>query len=106
MHKVGLEASSKKHVGKYSMGMRQRLAIAQVIMEDPDFLILDEPFNGLDNQGVQEMRRLFLTMKENGKIILVASHNAEDIRILCDRVYSMDAGELKTSTANINHPLY
>lgn len=94
LEKVGLDAKSKKHVGKYSMGMRQRLAVAQAIMENPDFLILDEPFNGLDNQGVREMRELFLDMKQVGKVMLLASHNPEDIRILCDRVYSMEAGRL------------
>lgn len=95
MRKVGLDPQSQKHVGKYSMGMRQRLAIAQAIMEDPDFLILDEPFNGLDTQGVNEMRNLFLDFKKQGKIILVASHNSDDIKILCDRVYSMESGLLK-----------
>lgn len=63
MEKAGLDPKSKKHVGKYSMGMRQRLAIAQAVMENPDFLILDEPFNGLDNQGVNEIRDLFLSYK-------------------------------------------
>lgn len=94
LEKVGLDAKSKKHVGRYSMGMRQRLAIAQAIMEDPAFLILDEPFNGLDNQGVKEIRELFLELKKEGKVILLASHNPEDIRILCDQVYSMEAGRL------------
>lgn len=95
MERVGLDPRSKKYVGKYSMGMRQRLAIAQAIMEDPDFLILDEPFNGLDNQGVTEMRNIFLEFKEAGKVILVASHNAEDIKVLCDHVCCMEAGKLK-----------
>ena len=94
MKKVGLDPNSRKHVGKYSMGMRQRLAIAQAIMENPDILILDEPFNGLDNTGVDEMRVLLQELKKQGKIILVASHNAEDIRILCDRVFQMDGGIL------------
>ncbi len=94
LEKVGLDAKSKKHVGRYSMGMRQRLAIAQAIMEDPTFLILDEPFNGLDNQGVKEMRELLIGLKKEGKVILLASHNSEDIRILCDQVYSMEAGRL------------
>ncbi|MDE7322424.1 MAG: ABC transporter ATP-binding protein [Lachnospiraceae bacterium] len=95
MDKVGLNPKSKKHVGKYSMGMRQRLAIAQAIMEEPEFLILDEPFNGLDNHGVNEMRNLFLDFKKKGKIILIASHNAEDINVLCDHVYSMESGNIK-----------
>ena len=93
--KVGLDPKSKKHVGKYSMGMRQRLAIAQSIMEEPEFLILDEPFNGLDSHGVNEMRELFLELKKRGKVILIASHNSEDINILCDNVYSMESGILK-----------
>lgn len=95
MKRVGLDPESKKHVGKYSMGMRQRLAIAQAIMENPDFLILDEPFNGLDHQGVIEMRNLFLEFKQEGKVIIVASHNSEDIKVLCDHVHSMEAGKLK-----------
>ena len=95
MEKVGLDPKSKKHVGKYSMGMRQRLAIAQSIMEEPEFLVLDEPFNGLDLHGVNEMRELFLELKKRGKVILIASHNSEDINILCDNVYSMESGVLK-----------
>ena len=92
MKKVGLDPSEKKPVSKYSMGMKQRLAIAQAIMEDPQCLILDEPFNGLDNHGVEEIRSLLLDLKKAGKTILVASHNPEDIRILCDEVYEMDDG--------------
>lgn len=103
MEKVGLDGRAKKHVGKYSMGMRQRLAIAQAIMENPEFLILDEPFNGLDNQGVKEMRNLFLKLKKEGKTILVASHNSEDIKILCDCVYSMEAGVLKAVTGHLEN---
>ena len=94
LEKVGLDSASKKHVGKYSLGMKQRLALAQALMEKPDILILDEPFNGLDNHGVEEMRKLFLELKEEGITLLVASHNAEDIRILCDHVYNMDGGVL------------
>lgn len=90
--RVGLDPSLKKPVSKYSLGMRQRLGIAQAIMEDPELLILDEPFNGLDKHGVAEIRALLLKEKEKGKTILLASHNSEDIRILCDRVFEMDAG--------------
>ena len=63
-------------------------------MEDPAILVLDEPFNGLDKHGVEETRTLLLELKEQGKTILLASHNSEDIRLLCDRVYEMDAGVL------------
>lgn len=76
------------------MGMRQRLGIAQAIMEDPAVLILDEPMNGLDNNGVKDMRKLFLSLKEQGKTILLACHNREDIDALCDEVYRMDKGVL------------
>lgn len=95
LEKVGLDADSKKPVGNYSMGMKQRLAIAQAIMENQDILILDEPMNGLDHKGVDEMRKLFLELKKEGKLILLASHNREDIDILCDEVYEIEMGELK-----------
>ncbi len=95
LKKVGLDPDLKKAVAKYSLGMRQRLGIAQAIMEDPDLLILDEPFNGLDKHGVEEIRKILLELKKEGKSILLASHNAEDIRILCDRVFEMDGGILR-----------
>ena len=88
--KVGLNPDMKKPVAKYSLGMRQRLGIAQAIMEDPKVLILDEPFNGLDKAGVAEMRTLLLSLKEKGKAILLASHNAQDIEMLCDDVHDME----------------
>ena len=95
LEKVGLDPVLKKPVANYSLGMRQRLGIAQAIMEDPKLLILDEPFNGLDKHGVGEIRKLLLELKEEGKTILLASHNEEDIRILCDEVYEMDGGVLR-----------
>ena len=79
MQKVGLDPDMKKPVSKYSLGMRQRLGIAQAIMENPDILILDEPFNGLDRYGVVEIRELLKQLKADGKAILLASHNAQDI---------------------------
>jgi ABC-2 type transport system ATP-binding protein len=94
MQMVGLPYQLKKKTGKYSLGMRQRLGIAQAIMEDPKILILDEPFNGLDKEGVEEVRALLLEFKEKGKTILLSSHMKEDIEILCDEVYEMDRGEL------------
>ena len=92
MRAVGLDPLMKKPVGKYSLGMRQRLGIAQAIMEDPALLILDEPLNGLDKYGVAEMRQLIKGLKEQGKTILLASHNQGDIDELCDTVCEMDAG--------------
>ena len=95
LNTVGLDPESRKHVGKYSLGMRQRLGIAQAIMEDPEILILDEPMNGLDNAGVQDIRALLLELKAQGKTILLASHNHEDIAALCDTVHEMDGGVLE-----------
>ena len=92
MRAVGLDPSMNKPVGKYSLGMRQRLGIAQAIMEDPTLLILDEPLNGLDKHSVREMRQLIKGLKEQGKTILLASHNQGDIDELCDTVCEMDAG--------------
>lgn len=89
MRKVGLDPDMKKPVAKYSLGMRQRLGIAQAIMEDPGVLILDEPFNGLDRYGVAEIRDLLRGLKEAGKSILLASHNAQDIEVLCDDVMDL-----------------
>ena len=87
---VGLDPDMRKPVGKYSLGMRQRLGIAQAIMEKPKVLILDEPFNGLDKTGVGHMRGLLQELKGQGKAILLASHNAQDIEVLCDEVHDME----------------
>ena len=92
---VGLNPKLKKSVKKYSLGMRQRLGLAQAIMEDPDLLILDEPMNGLDKDGVGEMRKYLLDLKNQGKTILIASHSAEDIDVLCDSVVEMDKGKME-----------
>ena len=87
MRSVGLDPNLKKHVSKYSLGMRQRLGIAQAIMEKPRLLILDEPFNGLDVQGVKDIRELLMSLQKQGVTILLASHYDEDIRTLCEEVY-------------------
>ena len=94
MRAVGLDPANKKPVRKYSLGMRQRLGIAQAIMEDPELLLLDEPMNGLDNQGVEDMRGLFAELRERGKTILLASHSNEDVRALCDTVCELDHGRV------------
>jgi ABC-2 type transport system ATP-binding protein len=92
---VGLKGAERKLVRKYSLGMRQRLGLAQAIMEEPDILILDEPMNGLDNKGVEEMRQILLGLKKEGKTILLVSHNSEDIKVLCDTIHEMDHGEIR-----------
>ncbi|MCM1062199.1 MAG: ATP-binding cassette domain-containing protein [Eubacterium sp.] len=94
MEHVGLSPDLKRHVRKYSLGMRQRLGLAQAIMEDPELLILDKPMNGLDKDGVRDMRQYLLDLKAQGKTILIASHSAEDIDLLCDTVCEMDKGVL------------
>ena len=94
MEKVGLDADEKKAVRKYSLGMRQRLAIAQAIMESPKLLLLDEPMNGLDKTGVQEIRKILLELKEEGITIIMASHYVEDIDVLCDTVWEMEQGSI------------
>lgn len=91
---AGLDPESKKAVGKYSLGMRQRLGLAQALMENPDILLLDEPLSGLDNDGVQEMWKLFLKQKEDGKLIVLASHSKEDIGMLCDEIFRFDKGKM------------
>ena len=95
MQKVGLDPDLKRHVKKYSLGMRQRLGLAQAIMEDPKILVLDEPFNGLDKDGVKEMREYLLSYTEQGNTILICSHSAEDISVLCETVHEMDKGRLE-----------
>ena len=91
---VGLDPKLKKTVSKYSLGMRQRLGIAQAVMEDPSILILDEPFNGLDKKGVKQMHELILSLKGERKTILLSSHSQNDIDVLCDTVCEMDAGTM------------
>ena len=95
LKKVGLDPDMKKPVGKYSLGMRQRLGIAQAIMERPKLLILDEPFNGLDKRGAQDVCELFVELKEKGTTILLAAHNVMEMEWLCDTVCEMDAGQLE-----------
>ena len=92
---VGLDPEMKKSVGKYSLGMRQRLGIAQAIMENPRILVLDEPTNGLDEEGVEWFRNFIIEQKQDGKLILLASHSKEDIDFLCDEIWYMEKGCLK-----------
>lgn len=94
LEQVGLDPDMKKPVGKYSLGMRQRLGFAQALMEDPSLLILDEPFNGLDKHGVVHIRNVIKGLREEGKTVILASHNQVDIDELCDTVCEMDVGIL------------
>ena len=91
---VGLNPDDKRTVKKYSLGMKQRLIIAPAIMEKPDILMLDEPTNALDEKGVDIVREIILREKKRGALILLASHNKEDISILTDRVYILENGRI------------
>jgi ABC-2 type transport system ATP-binding protein len=86
LEKVGLPHTIKQKVKNYSLGMKQKLAIAQAIMEDQEVLLLDEPFNGLDIDSVQNIRSVIKSLNEEGKTIILTSHNNEDIEILCNHV--------------------
>lgn len=92
--RVGLDPSDKRTYRKYSLGMKQRLAIAQAIMEKPDVIMLDEPTNALDREGVALIRDVILQEKKRGALVLIASHNAEDIRVLADVLYEMENGKI------------
>ena len=94
MQKVGLDADMRRSVRKYSLGMRQRLGLAQVFMEDPEIMVLDEPFNALDKQMTGIIRDLLHEQREQGKAILISSHNPLDIELLCDVVYEMEKGRI------------
>lgn len=94
MQKFMLEPDSKKTVKKYSLGMKQKLGIIQAIMENQELLILDEPFNALDEATVQMLRKMFLEYKKTGKLLIITSHNAEDIEVLCDRVIHLCEGKV------------
>lgn len=94
INRVGLDAKNRKKIKTYSLGMRQRLAIAQAIMEEPELIVLDEPMNGLDNEGIKIVKELLQELRGKGKTILLSSHYAEDVNI-CDTIYEMDHGRLK-----------
>ena len=95
MLNVGLDPEKRKAVKKYSIGMKQRLGIAQAIMENQEIIILDEPMNGLDIDGIQQVKKLLVELKEQGRTILLVSHNYEDIEELCDVIYEMSMGKIQ-----------
>lgn len=90
---IGLEDNKKKYK-EYSLGMKQKLRIAQAIMENQELIILDEPTNGLDEVSVNKIRSIIQTLKEEGKLVLIASHNQDDLRLLCDKIYKIDEGKI------------
>lgn len=94
IRRVGLDPDDKRPVRKYSLGMKQRIVLAQALMEKPEVLLLDEPTNALDDGGVEMIRRIVLEEKERGAIVLIASHNKEDIDLLCDEVFRINGGKI------------
>ena len=94
MESVGLDPEDKRKVKAYSLGMKQKLVIAQAIFEQQKILLLDEPTNALDEESILKFRNILLRLKEKGCLIIIASHNKEDISILCDKVLKMDNGKL------------
>lgn len=94
---VGLDPDNKKKVRAFSLGMKQKLNIAQAIMEHPDLYLLDEPTNALDEETVKKIRELLLKLKNDGSLIIIASHNKEDLDVLCDEIYELSDGRIKTA---------
>lgn len=92
--RVGLNPDDRRTYKKYSLGMKQRLGIAEAIMERPELLVLDEPTNALDEDGVERVRSILREERDRGATILLASHNKEDIAVLCDRIFKMAEGRL------------
>ena len=97
--RVGLDPSDRRPYRKYSLGMKQRIVIAQAIMEHPDVIMLDEPTNALDGSGVCQIRQIILEEKARGALVLLASHNNEDIHLLADQVFSIENGHLAEGSA-------
>lgn len=92
--RFGLDPTSKKKYGEFSLGMRQRLSLAQAFMEQPELIVLDEPTNALDEKGIKEFHEIALEAKNNGATIIIASHSKEDIDILCDKIFCMENGKI------------
>ena len=92
--RFGLEPTSKKKYVEFSLGMRQRLSLAQAFMEQPELIVLDEPTNALDEKGIKEFHEIALEAKNDGATIIIASHSKEDIDILCDKIFCMENGKI------------
>ena len=94
LNKVNLTNDINKKYCEYSLGMKQKLGIAQVLMEDPEVIVLDEPFNGIEDETAKKIRKILLEEKKKNKIIIIASHIKEDIEELADIVFKVDNGEI------------
>ncbi|WP_346887723.1 ATP-binding cassette domain-containing protein [Clostridium sp. UBA1056] len=96
---VGLDPEDKKKFKKYSLGMKQRLGIAQALMENPELIILDEPTNALDSDAVLSIKELLINMKNSNKLILIASHDKEELEVLSDEIFYIENGSI------VNHEI-
>ncbi|QUG82679.1 ATP-binding cassette domain-containing protein [Bacillus nitratireducens] len=94
LEKVGLDPNDKRKFSKYSLGMKQRLGLAQVLMEDPDLILLDEPTNALDSKGIEDIRKILEIEREKGKLILIASHAKEELQYLADEIFTIEKGKI------------
>lgn len=92
LKQVGLYEAKDKKYGEYSLGMKQKLGIAQVLMEEPECMILDEPFNGIDRESVKNIKKILIEEKNKGKLIIITSHIKDDIEELSDYIYEFDCG--------------
>lgn len=94
LNRVGLDPNDARKVGQYSLGMNQKLALAQAIMEEPKVILLDEPTNGLDEEAIDLIRTELLRLRDKGSLIIIASHNKDDIRILSDNIIGINMGKI------------
>ncbi|OSX95252.1 hypothetical protein BTJ45_01564 [Bacillus mycoides] len=94
LEKVGLDPNDKRKFSKYSLGMKQRLGLAQALMEDPDLILLDEPTNALDSKGIEDIRKILEIEREKGKLILIASHDKEELQYLADEIFTIEKGKI------------
>lgn len=101
MYLFSLDPESKQTMKKYSLGMKQKIGIIQAIMEDPDILVLDEPFNALDQETVDVLRKILIDLREKGKLIVVTSHHRDDIEEICNKVIRIDKGKVEIGSTSI-----
>lgn len=94
LKEVGLEPTEKKSFRKYSLGMKQKLGIAQAIMENPDVVILDEPTNALDEESVKKINSMIVKLKNDNKLVLISNHNRDELEMICDEIYSIENGKI------------
>lgn len=100
LEKTGLDWQDRRKYKKYSLGMKQKLGIACAFMEHPDIVILDEPINAIDQSGVENIRKILDELKQEGKIIIIACHDAEEMELLADEIYEMESGTFVDKKTN------